>query len=132
MVQLKLQLKELPLRTREGRKFAKRLYLVSRRLNLPIDVVGILLYELKVDLKTDSVGVVARDVADVLNEWFRWLYYTMRLTCDLAVVRVSEAGKNMARVFISVCIEGRVWEFELTLNGEILYPEVWGFYIRKL
>jgi len=97
---------------------------------LPIDVVGIILYELKMDLKTDSVDVVARDVADTLNAWFRWLYYTIRLTCDLAVVRVSEVD-NVARISVSVCIEGRIWDFEITLNGEILYPKVVGFYFRK-
>jgi len=131
MAYLKLSLKELSLRTREGRRFAKRLYLISRRLKLPIDVVGLTLYEPKMDLKTDSIDVVARDVADVLNEWFRWLYYTMFLTCDLAVVRVSEVDSNVARISVNVCIENRVWEFELTLNGEILYPEVVGFYFRK-
>jgi len=131
MVQLKLSLKELPLRTREGRRFAKHLYLISRRLKIPIDVVGVLLYELKMDLKTDSIDALARDVADVLSEWFRWLYYTMFLTCDLAVVRVSEIDSYFARISVNVCIENRVWEFELTLNGEILYPEVTGFYFRN-
>jgi len=127
--ELKAALKSMPLRTREGRRFAKRVYLLSKRIAKPIDVVGLILYELKMDLKTDSVTEAARDVKDVLETWFGWLY-SLGLTCDMAIVGMR-VDNYAAKVPITVCIEDRIWDFVLTLNGKVLYPELWGFYIRK-
>jgi len=129
--QLRRMLGELKLRTKEGRRFAKREYLVSRRIDKPIDVVGVFTYEFKMDLKMEDLVAVARDVVDVLNTWFTWLYYTAFLTCDLGKARIKEVDNLAVTITADVCIENRVWEFELVLNGLKVWPDVWGFYIRR-
>jgi len=116
-LQLKSALKSWNYRTREGRRFAKYVYLSTVRLiRRPIDVVGTILSEFTVrfDIR-DFVGF-SKDLRDILKVWTTWLEF-FGLVETVYSIR-KEVYEDDVKIYVEMGIEDKYWVFSITVTSE--------------
>jgi len=114
-LQLKGALKSWKYRTREGRRFAKYLYLASIRLiRRPVDVVGVILSEFTTQFEVKDIVGFAKDLRDILRIWTTWLEF-FKIVDTVYVIR-KEVYMGEVKLFVEMDIEDRYWVFSVTIT----------------
>jgi len=116
-LQLKSALKSWNYRTKEGRRFAKHVYLSTVRLiRRPIDVVGTILSEFTVMFDINDVVSFSKDLRDILKVWTTWLEF-FGLVETVYSIR-EEVYEDVMKIYVEMDIEDKYWVFSITVTSK--------------
>lgn len=114
---LKNALKSWNYKTKEGKRFAKYLWLSNMRLlRRPIDVVGIILHDMNIRMEISDVVEFVKDLRDILRIWTTWLETYKVVDTVYSIRKEVEYGEAVIRVDMD--IEDRYWAFRIDVGTD--------------
>jgi len=114
---LKNALKSWNYKTKEGKRFAKYLWLSNMRLlRRPIDVVGIILHDMNIRMVISDVVEFAKDLRDIFRIWTTWLE-TYKVVDTVYSIR-KEVDYGEAVIRVDMDIEDRYWAFRIDVRPD--------------
>jgi len=114
---LKNALKSWNYKTKEGKRFAKYLWLSNMRLlRRPIDVVGIILHDMNIRMEISDVVEFVKDLRDILRIWTTWLE-TFKVVDTVYRIR-KEVYMYDVKLYLEMDIEDKTWTFSFTVTED--------------